>query len=114
MKPTSNQQHTRGPWKVSAIFPDKQRGHTFEPHVSVCGKYEGKDIRLADIPDVADEQSEEYTNARLIAAAPDLLSDCEAALAYIVDDSRSARRREAMIESLIRSIAKAKAEGHNA
>jgi len=49
-------------------------------------------------------------NVRLIRAAPDLLAVCEAALAYVDDDSRSPRRRQAMRQGLRVAIAEAQGE----
>ena len=50
-------------------------------------------------------QGQDRSTALLIAAAPDLLAACEAALAYMVDDSRSPRRRAANIRGLRTIIA---------
>jgi hypothetical protein len=46
-------------------------------------------------------------NARLIAAAPELLDECISALAAIEDDTRSPRRIEAVKAGLRAAIAKA-------
>ena len=72
--------NTPGPWILEAIFPDKTKGQTFEPRVSILGPSSMGLVRLADIPD-CDKDSEEYANARLIAKAPEL----QEALQWIVD-----------------------------
>jgi len=64
--------HTPGPWAVQAIFPGVSQ--TFEPRVCILAKYEGSDVRIADVPDVANRDCEEMKNAHLMAAAPDLLA----------------------------------------
>lgn len=46
--------------------------------------------------------------AELLAAAPEMLECCEATLAYMLDDSRSPRRRAANIKALRTAIAQAK------
>ena len=72
--------HTPGPWYVDSVFPDKDRGHTFDPRVWV-GAYSHQDgckVRLADIPDCFAQDDEQMANARLIAAAPALLAALEA------------------------------------
>lgn len=81
--------HTPAPWAVNAVFPDAGPGHTFEPSVSITGMYEGRVIRLADIPDVASQDSEEMANAKLMACAPELAT----ALEYVIAswDERASR-----------------------
>lgn len=83
--------HTEGPWCVNGVFPDASKGHTFEPRVWVSAIYEGTAVRVADIPDVLDKDCEEMSNARLIAAAPDMaaaLADLVRQVTrYINDDS---------------------------
>lgn len=64
--------HTRGPWRESWIRPDAEQGHTFAPSCAIVADdpFFGT-IRIADIADP--ETGEEEANARLFAAAPDLL-----------------------------------------
>jgi hypothetical protein len=91
--------NTKGPWTVKATFPDPERGHTFEPVVSVCGLYEGKPIRLADIPDVASRDTEEYANACLIAAAPDLLAALKGLLPEVLSILNTLEGKDDDLES---------------
>ena len=67
------------------------------------GKDEGQ---MALVP--LDESN--AANAHLIAAAPEMYGECEASLAFLEDDSRSPRRRAAMIRSLKATLAKARGD----
>ena len=49
-------------------------------------------------------------NANLFATAPEMYEECEAALSFLNDDSKSPRRRAAMIRSLTATLAKARGE----
>lgn len=81
-------QHTQGEWSVVAIFPDKSKGHTFEPIVSILANSPTHGtIRIADIPDVESEDCEEMANARLFAVAPKLLEALKALVARIEEGS---------------------------
>jgi hypothetical protein len=64
-----------GPYTVEAIFPDKAKGHNFEPHVCLVANHPqyGK-VRIAEIPDAPSEDSEEMATATLFGAAPDMLA----------------------------------------
>jgi len=65
--------HTPGPWLENWVRPNKAEGHTFDPTCSILATdQDGRRIRLADIPDPL--TPEEEANARLIAAAPELLA----------------------------------------
>lgn len=92
----SKNKHTPGPWKaddmVGKTIPIYATATTARGRVATVTK---GDVRSSH-------------DARLIAAAPDLLAACEAALAYVEDDSRSPRRRQAMRQGLRAAIAKAK------
>jgi len=106
------QGHTPGPWSVDAVFPDAERGHTFEPVVSISAYSKEFDckIRLADIPDVADEQSEEYANAQLIAAAPDMLAalkSCLDVLYHVAERENNEAGYAPVIQQAEAAIAKA-------
>ncbi len=92
-------QHTPGPWTIEGIWPDKQRGHTFEARVWITGvdPEHGK-VRLADIPD-PDPDSGQMANARLIAAAPrmwalltDLMDDDDTRQGPMGDEYRAILR----------------------
>jgi hypothetical protein len=65
--------HTPGPWSAEGYF-HSNAGDTFEPKVWIAATYEGRSIRVADIPDVLSEDTEEMANAHLMAAAPELLA----------------------------------------
>lgn len=89
--------HTKGPWHVNS------RDDTVRSKDS---------IRIADIDVIngewGDNCPESQANARLIAAAPELLQACKAALVTMADDDLYERCRETFktVESAI-----AKAEG---
>ncbi len=70
--------HTPGPWAM----PDSEQGRISK--VGVNGGWDGM-IATADCGDYARSRSEGFANARLIAAAPDLLE----ALKDAVRDSES-------------------------
>ena len=59
-------QHTRGPWNVGDDSPNEYEGPTIENADNV--------IAVILIDDINDSSPEERANARLIAAAPDLLA----------------------------------------
>lgn len=86
--------HTPGPWNHG------EDGFVYSP----CGKYTLADPHYADL-----DIDEREANARLIAAAPELLAACEQAL-KVVDAHRRASGGDGDITAaLIRSaIAKAK------
>lgn len=71
--------HTPGPWKA---FARDENNYSLDdvmteakPHKRICNAYGG----------TSDSTSEYAANARLIAAAPDLLDACKLALAYLED-----------------------------
>jgi hypothetical protein len=59
-------QHTSGPWNVGDDSPNEYEGPTIENIDTV--------IAVIPIDDINDSSPEERANARLIAAAPDLLA----------------------------------------
>lgn len=76
--------HTPGPWTAEWCRPDKAKGHTFEPRCWISGiTPEYGSVRLADIPDPVDDNAE--ANARLIAAAPDMLEEAKKNDAIFLD-----------------------------
>lgn len=80
--------HSPGPWRVEAIFPNPDEGHTVWitcPGDPTCRTYSG-DLRIADIPDVPSKDSEEMANAHVMAAGPEL----KAALQRMLDCHRAA------------------------
>lgn len=68
--------HTPGPWGV----PDQGRGVVSKG--STTGGWEGL-IATADCGDYARSRDEGLANARLIAAAPELLEACQRLLAHL-------------------------------
>ena len=62
-------QHTPGPWNVGDDSPNEYEGPTVENIDTV--------IAVIPIDDINDSSPEERANARLIAAAPDLLAALE-------------------------------------
>lgn len=80
---SNKRKHTRGPWQVTGI--DKKSDT--EAYVKVRGTIIGAKFKIADIPfltveGASFEEEEAQANARLIAAAPELLEALEA----IVED----------------------------
>jgi len=71
--------HTQGPWRIIDGF--KIVGpHPKDPENRIC--------RVADaLADVGTFLSKQRANAKLIAAAPDLLDALEAALPYVENDA---------------------------
>lgn len=89
-------QHTAGPWKQGINYPERIIGG------NKIIAYSGQ------LPDDGLVTEEEKANARLIAAAPELLTGCYAALAYLADPPSAYRdNREAAVEILRAAIAKA-------
>jgi hypothetical protein len=71
--------HTPGPWRVSSARTDRDRGiavHTAEPDKKKGFAPLVAIVTLAGFPTKA-QREEAESNARLIAAAPTLLSACE-------------------------------------
>lgn len=70
-------QHTPGPWSVTSEIDRIFNGELIRP-----GKPEERNTPVAVVCDFNrfDRDDERKANARLIAAAPDLLAACEAAL----------------------------------
>lgn len=88
-------QHTPGPWSEYWVRPNLEQGHTFDPTCSILG-YDpvfGR-VRLADIPDPIDETAQ--ANARLIAAAPDLLDACGFALSRLLGSIQEEETRRVL------------------
>ena len=77
-----NKKHTKGPWKV---FEDDFYTVGVESEGSVIADhlFESNDLTIEDI------KQELYANAKLIAAAPDLLEACKMAFAIINRDKRA-------------------------
>jgi len=73
----ANMTPTAGDWDIQACFPNAAKGHTFEPSVCIISNHPdlGK-IRIADIPDVKDIDSEEMANAILMSRAKEMRVEC--------------------------------------
>lgn len=83
-----------GPYTVKAIFPDKAKGHNFEPSVFLMANDpEFGEIRIADIPDVVSEDSPEVATAHLFAQAPEMLVALKAAINQFWADSTEQHRK---------------------
>ena len=103
------QKHTPGPWTFHCLEPD--------PHgVIMIGGWEIS-TRLYDVvggsPGVAPIRNK--ADARLIAAAPDLLAACQNALdaLYLMgDDESHLAYRQAAVKELEAALAKAKEDQH--
>ena len=99
-------QHTPGPWKV-----DEVGRHFDEEYLRLHNRFKlvGKEMdNIAYIPEIHPEAE---ANARLIAAAPDLLSACEFTLARLRDmttEDFSKGGDKMAREELVKAIAKAK------
>lgn len=91
--------HTPGPWTVE---------HAWNGVSTIKGAH-GKPILAVSKYHVAgDGINHVEANARLIAAAPDLLRGCEAALAYLADPaSRFTNNRQAATDIIRAALAKA-------
>lgn len=94
-KPAAVAAHTPGPWTISDALP--------------AGRYSLRDARgllVATLPnheESALRQSENQSNARLIAAAPELLAACHEAFSETCSDNRN----QDLIDLLDAAIAKA-------
>ena len=84
--------HTKSPWRMEIYinehdkkFPPSIIGLTDNYPVATCGGL--------------DEQTDE-ANGRLIAAAPELLAACEAAVVALLEDHLGCRRSEANMNAV--------------
>jgi len=105
MKSISTQKHTPGPWKFKVFRATED---TFNHCIIANARYDGRFVEVARVFTISDDGiagSESSINARLIAAAPDLLAACEAAIAWMGE------RNYAILAELSSAIAKAKGEG---
>jgi hypothetical protein len=85
--------HTPGPWHV----PDRDSGVTVNA---------GRDAIVAEVYAV-DVGTTQMANARLIAAAPELLAACQAALALLTDGDAEAADADKVEATLHFAIARA-------
>ncbi len=101
----STPKHTPGPWKPLNMF----MGLT--PSVGAMGKQGGFDICPEVVSGIYGSVEESQANARLIAAAPDLLEACQLILANMEDTEDTGTDRECGeyedIKKLRAAIAKA-------
>lgn len=88
---------TKGPWEYSIFeeYPEERGGYfVYAPGIKSCI---AKIITTGAHSDYDPEKSEAHDNARLIAAAPDLLEACKSALSAIgeaLNDSSVIRESE--------------------
>ncbi len=69
--------HTPGPWVVSDLYADDEG----QPELAISAKVDGKDCHPAVVClQFPKMQGMQMANARLIAAAPDLLAACRRAV----------------------------------
>ena len=94
------QKHTQGPWGVTE-HPNKR---AFEGNLIVCP--DDKDMVVCTIW-TCDDEKETKANARLIAAAPELLEACKAVWSAIIDGDEHEHTAEQAHNLLIKAIAKA-------
>lgn len=75
-----NAQHTPGPWRV--LPPELGKSYLRVRGTRLGGRYKIANVLHPDYENVPDWEAERSTaNARLIAAAPELLDACRSALA---------------------------------
>ena len=96
---------TPGPWFVRS--EDDGR----EPRVFITRAFGDGPPRfyIAFIPDAGQGVKESYANARLIAAAPELLKELQTAVAWIEDDSEYRPTADEILPQLRAAIAEATA-----
>jgi hypothetical protein len=101
-----NSRHTPGPWRVGHSVWSRERGSAIEGTVPTVRAY--NDVGGCDIPVVSLglPQEECEANARLIAAAPDLLE----ALELITDSHERLERERGSVVASVTSIARAAIE----
>ena len=110
-------QHTPGPWQSNEMINGFAIDHAAGfPIVFVSGHNEYEGDPCGSITGQDKTQKEIEANARLIAAAPELLNACQNALAALLDDSDTLHDEEGfateelkqLIGGLISTINKAK------
>ena len=103
-------QHTPGPWRAetnrSPLTITRELDHL---PAAQGGHRQFRDIAEVYVEDKGDGAPEDYANARLIAAAPDLFAF---ARAFVASGGRVADASERANLTLIASAAIAKATGH--
>lgn len=98
----SKQKHTPGPWSIldGAILSDK---------INAYGNFHIARFDRGDDPNTA----EDYANARLIAAAPDLLEACKKYVGELEIDDIGQRDMEGAEKAIRAAIAAAESEVRN-
>jgi hypothetical protein len=89
--------HTPGPWEVRDKF-----------YIGRAGRMSLAEVKSGDVP--AEDVEQHMANARLIAAAPDLLAACKAAAMKLAHSPLD--RISVAFEMLEAAIAKATGEQH--
>ena len=96
--------HTEGEWVVKPNPSDSKKYGIWSQHPTRGTSL----IAMAHMDFMTEEEFK--SNAKLIAAAPDLLEACNGALQAFKDDTRSPRRIQANINAIERAIKKAEGE----
>jgi len=102
---------TAGPWRFLEEGDTESEYNIGKP-LTICG---GNDDDLIDVFDntnstVSISRGEAIANARLVAAAPDLLAALKAAIEPTVDDEVDAAERDAIYEQCVAAIKKAEGQ----
>lgn len=109
--------HTPGPWELETVKTSAGICHKIGPFPGTCGREVGHACVYVDglgVPDSDPKRIELLANARLIAAAPDLLAACEELKAAFMDgcgDAKSGPKRLRLVKAgseMDKAIAKAK------
>lgn len=96
----SETKHTPGPWDDASNYPESHSVRIF----SKCHY-------IATVGNSDDTKEQTEANARLIAAAPDLLVDLESCVAFLLQPSEARPlARHAAIQKALVDIAKAKGQ----
>lgn len=69
----TEQKHTPGPW----VLNDEERRHLPESDLYVCSAEEGRQREVCRVEEFYFEGEEAKANARLIAAAPEMLAELQ-------------------------------------
>lgn len=76
----ANSKHTPGPWKATRRYPNAFQ--VFADNVHIC-EIDHWGVRQTDLTSDLKPEGEPEANARLIAAAPELLEGCKAMLPLV-------------------------------
>ena len=104
--------HTPGPWERegSLIWARCEGEFAAKVIAGASALHPSRGIVEYETPRISDSLEEIYANARLIAAAPDLLAACEAANKYIDNACYTTSETQYLVDYLTTAITKAKGE----